>query len=74
MKEEIESVFNKIIQERDYQDHMCTLNGIPLEPTVEGEIVDQKSFYGRDRKNTETDAFNFAFEILNDRLQKIQKT
>lgn len=35
--------------------------------------VDQKSFYGRDRKNTEIDAFNLAFEILNDKLRKIQK-
>lgn len=44
MKEEIDSVFSKIVQERDYQDHMCTLNGIPLQPTVEGEIVMIKTY------------------------------
>lgn len=42
--ENIESIFSKIVTERDYQDHMCGLNNIPQKPTIEGEIVMIKTY------------------------------
>ena len=43
-KENIDSIFSKISQERDYQDHMCSLKEMPLQPSVEGEIVMIKTY------------------------------
>ena len=44
MKENIEIVFQKISDERDYQDHLCTIKEMPLAPTVEGELVMLKTY------------------------------
>lgn len=43
-KEDIESIFQKIRDERDYQDHLCTIKEMPSEPTVEGELVMLKTY------------------------------
>ena len=43
-KENIETIFQKIKDERDYQDHICTLKEIPLNPSVEGELVMLKTY------------------------------
>jgi len=43
-KENIETLFKKIRDERDYQDHLCTLKELPLSPTVEGELVMLKTY------------------------------
>ena len=43
-KESKENIFEKIISERDYQDHFCTMNNMPLQPTVEGELVMLKRY------------------------------
>lgn len=43
-QEPLISIFNKVSNERDYQDHMCILKGIPLKPTIEGEIVMIKTY------------------------------
>lgn len=43
-KENIETIFQKIRDERDYQDHLCTLKELPLTPTVEGELVMLKTY------------------------------
>ena len=43
-KENIQTIFNKISDERDYQDHLCTIKGMPLAPTVEGELVMLKTY------------------------------
>ena len=43
-REEIESVLKKITDERDYQDHLCTMKDLPLDPTIEGELVMLKTY------------------------------
>lgn len=43
-KENIEIIFQKIKDERDYQEHLCTLKELPLTPTVEGELVMLKTY------------------------------
>lgn len=43
-KEKIDTILKKIIDERDYQDHLCTIKNIPLNPTVEGELVMLKTY------------------------------
>lgn len=44
MKEEKESIFEKIKRERDYQDHLCSIKNMPLNPTIEGELLMLKSY------------------------------
>lgn len=41
---EKEIVYERITKERDYQDHMCIINEIPTNPTVEGELVMLKTY------------------------------
>lgn len=43
-KETLESVLTKIADERDYQDHLCTYKELPLDPTIEGELVMLKTY------------------------------
>jgi len=43
-KEDIISVLKKITDERDYQDHLCTTRELPLDPTIEGELVMLKTY------------------------------
>lgn len=43
-KETSESVLEKIKGERLYQEHLCSLRGLPLEPTIEGELVMLKTY------------------------------
>ena len=42
--ENIDTIFKKIRDERDYQDHLCTIKEMPLSPTVEGELVMLKTY------------------------------
>lgn len=42
--ENIESILQKIRDERDYQDHLCTIKELPLDPTIEGELVMLKTY------------------------------
>jgi len=42
--EKKETIFQKISDERDYQDHLCTIKEMPLSPTVEGELVMLKTY------------------------------
>lgn len=43
-KENIKIILEKIKEERDYQDHICALKELPLQPTVEGELVMLKTY------------------------------
>lgn len=43
-EEDIEIVLKKIKDERDYQDHLCTIKELPLDPTIEGELVMLKAY------------------------------
>jgi len=43
-KENIEIIFQKISDERDYQNHLCIIKEMPLRPTVEGELVMLKTY------------------------------
>lgn len=43
-KENINEIFAKINGERDYQDHLCSFRGLPLDPTIEGELVMLKTY------------------------------
>lgn len=43
-KENLEIVLNKIKDERLYQEHLCSLRGLPLDPTIEGELVMLKTY------------------------------
>ena len=43
-KEDITSVLQKLSNERDYQDHLCTIKDLPLDPTIEGELVMLKTY------------------------------
>ena len=43
-KEEITSVLKKISDERDHQDHLCAMKELPLQPTIEGELVMLKTY------------------------------
>ena len=40
----IKDILHKIVDERDYQDHLCTIKELPLNPTIEGELVMLKTY------------------------------
>ena len=43
-KENLDSVIEKIKTERSYQEHLCITKNLPLEPTIEGELVMLKTY------------------------------
>lgn len=41
---EQEEIFERITQERDYQDHMCSLNNLPTNLSIDAELLMLKHY------------------------------